>query len=510
MIFGSRRRLTTETTRAQAVVVGSGAGGAVVARELAEAGYDVLVLEEGRRVPPHVYSQWTPTQVVRRMWRLGGTTVAVGLGDSPTVSISGGMCVGGSSLMTGGVCFRIPSSVHKTWVDRIGVRDLSEDAMRPHYERVEAMSHVEVVPESMRSRSTVRFGEGAQRRGLTMKPIRRNTQGCCGCSRCNFGCPHLAKLAVDLTYLPRAEALGAQIRSNHRVESLILDGDRVRGVRGMVLDEVTRTPTARFEVRADLVVLTAGTLHTPLLLLKHRIGRRSRQVGRNLTLHPAFRMTASFDDVIEPWKGALQSAYIDEDLGDERLILISAFAPLNIVAGGFPGVGPEFMARVRKSPHIATFGGMVHDDPGGRVRRSLGREPFITYRLSPRDKAAMVHGMRLLAECFFDAGARSVQLPVLGQAIVEDPDGLRDLTPETLNAQRLECLSFHPLGTCRLGTDPRRAVVDPQGRVYGVRGLWVADGSVLPTSVGVNTQIPIMTMATRIAFEIIADQRNSA
>jgi len=439
---------------------------------------------------------------MRRMGRLGGSTIAGGVGDSPMINILSGMCVGGSSVLTGGVCFRIPSTVHNAWEERLGVQDLGEEAMRSHYLRVEEMSHVEVVPEAMRSRSTSLFGEGAERRGLSMKALSRNTQGCCGCSRCNFGCPHQAKLSVDLTYLPRAEALGAHIHANHRVERILREGDRIVGVRGVVLDEKTRTPVQRFEVQADHVVLAAGTLHTPLLMMKSGLGKASGELGKNLTLHPAFRILARFDEPVYPWRGALQSAYIDE-LDDDRLILVSAFAPINIMAGGYPGIGPAFMARVRDSVRSATFGGMVHDDAGGRIWPYVGREPFVTYRLSPRDKASMFEGLRILAECYLEAGAREVQMPIFGYKSISQIDELKKITPETIPANKIECLSFHPLGTCRMDPDPRRGVVDPDGRVHGLRRLWVADGSIFPTSVGVNTQIPIMTMATRVAFNMI-------
>ncbi len=192
------------TYRADVIVVGSGAGGAVVARELAEQGMKVLVLEEGPYVSPEVYGRWRPMQSFRRMARSAGTTLAIGTGGSPSISILAGSCVGGSSVLTGGVCFRIPDEVHAEWVDLLGTDSLSEAAMRPLYERVEAMVGVEEVPEHMRSRGTQLFGEGAAKVGYNLHPTRRNTSGCCGCSRCNFGCPQKAKLSVDLTYLPRA------------------------------------------------------------------------------------------------------------------------------------------------------------------------------------------------------------------------------------------------------------------------------------------------------------------
>ncbi len=488
--------------RAEVIVIGSGAGGSVIAKELTEAGRDVLVLEEGRYVRPQVYGQWRPSMTLRRMGRSGGTTAAIGVGDSPTINIQAGSCVGGSSVMTGGVCFRIPGHVHKEWVDELGVSSLSEEAMLPFYERVEKAIHVEEVPENMRSRGTQLFGQGSAKLGMPLQPLKRNTKGCCGCSACNFGCPHQAKMSVDLTYLPVALAGGAKVLADHRVDRILLDGDRVVGVEGSILREPDRKPKGRFVAKAPVVVVAAGTLHTPVLLSKSNIGRRSGQVGRNVTLHPAFRIAAVFDEPIQNWKGALQSAYCQHP-SEEKLIFVSVMAPPSVLTAMWPGVGPAFMEKARQLGHLATFGGMVHDEPVGRIWTTPGREPLITYTMDPRDRTAMFEGIRFLAESYFEAGAKTVLMPILGTEPLHTMDDLRRIDVTRLKASSVECLSFHPLGSCQMGTDPRRAVVDPRGECFDVRGLWIADGSVFPSSVGVNTQIPVMTMATRIAFEML-------
>lgn len=498
-MFDLLRNKPPKKLRTQALIIGSGAGGAVAAYEFARAGFDVLILEEGPRVSAQDYGNWRPTQTFRRMARQGGSTVALGLGDSPTINILTGMCVGGSSTLTGGVCFRIPGDVHEDWSARLEDPTLSAQSMEQYYAQVEEISRVKEVPAEMRSRSTVLFGEGAEKLGLKLTPLRRNTDGCKGSSRCNFGCPNQAKLSVDLTYLPMAEALGAKILPLHRTEKLLLKGDKVVGAQGVLLGE----DGGRFEVSAEVVVLAAGTLHTPLILMRSGFGKQSGQLGRNLTLHPAFRMMAKFGERVEAWKGALQSAYVGEGLGDERLILVSAFAPPNILAAGMHGVGPEMMAKVREMPHMATFGGMVHDDAGGRIWRIPGREPLVTYTLSGRDKDAMFEGLRWLARCFFEAGAKEVIPPVFGMEPLHSIDEVSRLDARAIPAARVECMSFHPLGTCRMGRAQDESVTDTEGRVWEARNLWIADGSVLPTSVGVNTQIPVMTMATRIAARAV-------
>jgi choline dehydrogenase-like flavoprotein len=480
------------------VVVGSGAGGAVVAAELAEAGQRVVILEEGAHTPPEVYGQMRPSQQLRTMWRRTGMTVAVGVGDTPVVNVMMGRCVGGSSVLTGGVCFRIPDHVLRDWRDERGLKDMTPELLEPCHAAVEKAVHVEEVPRSMWSRSTTLFGEGATKLGYELKPMRRNTSGCEGLSRCNFGCPKGAKLSVDITYLPRAVAGGAEIHSDCLVERILTRGDRAVGVTGRLL--ANGRPAGRLTVHARRVVVAAGAYYSPLLLQASGVGRRSGQVGRHLTVHPSFRVTARFDEPIHGWRGSMQSAFSDA-FESEGITLVSVFNPPGIVAVAMPGIGPEHVARAHSLPNLAVFGLLVHDKGGGRVRRLWGREPFVTYRMDREERGRVNRGLRLLAETFFAAGAREVFLPVLGSEPVT-PDKLKSLDIEHVPGRRLECASQHPLGTCRMGASPEKSVVDPDGQAWDLKELYVADGSVVPTSLGVNPQLSIMTMATRIAWKM--------
>ncbi len=491
---------------ADVVVVGSGAGGAVLAALLAEAGQRVVVLEEGPWVPSDEQRKMRPSQHLSRVWRDAGMTVAIGVGDTPTINVTMGRAVGGSSLITGGVCFRTPDHVLDTWVHERGLKDLSAEHLDAAFRDVEAAVHVEEVPLSMRSKGTNKFAEGAEKLGLVIEPIRRNTKGCNGCGRCNFGCPHGAKMSVDIAYLPRAVARGADVWSDCLVDRVLLDGDRVTGVEGTISDgNRTLLPRLfhrpkRFRVRAPRVVVAAGSYHTPLVLTRSGIAKRNPHVGRHMTLHPGFRMFARFDERIEGWKGALQSAYT-RSLEHEGITMMGLFVPPGVLAATMPGFGPEHLRGAEKVPHLAVFGGILHDEGGGVVRGGPGNEPIATYRMHPTERARIPKIIRTMGEAFFAAGAREVFPPIIGQPGV-DADAFRALDLAQIPAIKIECSSQHPLGTCRMGTEPSNSVVDDSGRVWGVEGLYVADGSVVPTSLGVNPQLTIMAMATRIAWRM--------
>ena len=486
------------------VIVGSGAGGAVVAAILAEAGQRVIVLEEGPHVPLAEYRQMRPSQHLRKVWRDGGMTVAVGVDNSPTINVTMGRCVGGSSMVTGGVCFRTPDDVVDVWTKERGLTSLTPTSLEPAFEDAERSSHVEDVPISMRSRSTQLFGIGAEKQGRPLKSMRRNTRGCKGLSRCNFGCPEGAKMSVDLTYLPRAMACGAQIWSDCRVDTIITKDSRAIGVRGRVLNGSgrlwRRDEGGKLEVRAKRVIIAAGSYHTPLILMRSGIGRRSGQVGRNMTLHPGFRMFARFDEVVHGWKGALQSAYSDH-YEEEGFTLMSLFIPAGVIAATMHGFGPSLTKRAKDIPNMCVFGGIIHDEGGGVVRRGPTREPVVTYSMSKQNRATIPKVIRAMGETFLDAGARELFPPILGQPGV-DADGFRKIDFDRVPAMRIECSSQHPLGSCRMAASPDQGVVDAWGATWDVDNLYLADGSVVPTSLGVNPQLTIMALATRIAWHL--------
>ena len=487
---------------ADVVIVGSGAGGAVVARELAREGRSVIVLEEGGHYTPDEYGAMTPSHTLRRLAREAGLCAAVGLGDTPLISVMAGRCVGGSSVLTGGVCFRIPDEVLHEWSHDLGLSHMTPEKLDPFFREVEERIHVETVPESMRSRGTSLFVEGAAKLGIAMKSLRRNTHDCRGAARCNFGCPTRAKMSVDISFLPDAFAHGARLFSDALVERIDLAGGRATGVRGRFLDKTTGEPRVPFVIRAKLVVVACGSLHTPILL--RRSGIDHVDIGKHLTLHPGFRVSALFDERVEAWDGAMQSVYSDH-FANEGITLVGVYSAVNVLAAAFPGVGKDFRRRVEQMPHMAVFGGMVHDDGGGTVRRWLSREPLITYRMIKRDKARVMRGIQILGKMAFAAGAREVMLPIFGTESFTKESDLDFLIDRPPPGRRVECMAFHPLGSAKMSTDPKRGVVKPTGEAWDVDNLVIADGSVLPTSIGVNSQLPVMSVALMIARGICDD-----
>lgn len=484
------------------VVVGSGAGGAVMATLLAEAGKRVIVLEEGPYFPPQDYQRFKPSDAVRNLFREAGMMTAFGLGQTPVISMMVGRAVGGSSLLTGGVCFRIPSDVHARWVRELGLHDFSERALQSAYEEVEERVAVREVPKSMRSLGTARFVEGAEKLGIEMRSIRRNTgDECEGNARCNFTCPAGAKRSVDVAYLPSALRHGARIVSDALVQRVLTKNGRASGVEGRLLGGPSGAPSHRFRVKAPVVVSACGTLHTPLLLFASGLGATSPHLGNQLTLHPAARIVARFDERMNGWDGSLQSVYSDHFHAD-GIKLVGVYTATNVLAAGLPGVGKQLREHVQKLPYCGAFGAMIHDEGGGHVRRSFSREPLFWYRMAERDLLRLRRSITILCEIALAAGAREVFPPMFGFPPITCMDQALAMERAPIDARRIECLAFHPLGSARAANDPRRGVVNQDGECFALPGLFIADGSILPTSIGVNSQIAIMAMATRIGHKL--------
>ena len=173
-----------------------------------------------------------------------------------------------------------------------------------------------------------------------------------------------------------------------------------------------------------------------------------------------------------------------------------------MIAAGLPGIGPALLERARQIPNLAMFGTMVHDEAGGYVTSGVGREPTLVYEMAPNDLQRLKKGMRVLSEMALEAGAEEVILPIFGVPPITSRAQALAMERDPIDARRIECLAFHPLGSARMANDSRRGTVDTSGECFEAPGLYVADGSILPTSIGVNSQVPIMAMATRIAWRL--------
>jgi choline dehydrogenase-like flavoprotein len=482
---------------ADVIVVGSGGGGAPAAARLRDAGFDVLVLEEGALHRTETFVT-DPSTMIRRLYRDAGTSLILG---RPGIIFAEGKCVGGSTVINGGMTWRTPERVLAHWERDLGLPDTGPRAMEPYFTAAERFLHVETNHEDTFGRNTHLFVEGANRLGWPVERARRNMWRCVGLNNCAFGCPTGAKQSMLVTEVPRALAAGAALVTHARVRRIMFAGGRAVGVRGQFVGDDGRA-RGRFRAYARLIVLAAGARHTPGILKRSLLF--ARPIGRGLHTHPNAKVVGVFEERIDPWIGAHQAFQVHHFL--ERGVLIGyAAVPPGLLAGGIPGLGAEHAARMAAYNHMLTAAPLIEDEDEGRVVLGPDLEPYMLFNLSRRDCEKVHLGVRLTAELLFAAGARRVLLPFADLPELEGPEQLARIDARPRRAAGIELMTVHIMGTARMARDPRQGGTDASGRVHGVSGLVVADASALPSSVGVNPQESIAAMALRNADRWIDD-----
>ncbi len=480
--------------KADVCIIGAGAGGAVVARKLSEKGLSVILLEEGPHVSMEAYAS-NPLEATRHLYREGGFQMAMGW---PPIILPTGSAVGGTTIINSGTCFRLPDTVLRHWQKDYGLKALSVEAMKPYFDQVEKDLHVSPVTEDIMGENSRLFRKGLERLGLKGEPLRRNAHECKGAGHCCFGCPNDAKQSVNLSYIPQAILAGTKLLPHCRAEKISKVRDRFH-VEASLLDHDGSRRTIRID--SEKLVLAAGTLQTPYLLQKNNFANGHPHLGRHLSIHPALKVVALFDQKVKGWEGVPQGySYHGHDA--EGIHYEGIFTPPAFSAANLELTPSEHHRVMRQFAHSTTFGFMVTDSVRGRVFWNEQGQPFIWYNLSKKDLARIKKGLSFAAEVFLNAGAREVFIGHPDLPIVRSLDELKEWEKLTLKKRHLAIAAFHPLGTCRMGTDWENSIVNANGEHHRVPGLFIADGSIFPTPLGVNPQETIMAFAMRIADHI--------
>ncbi|HET9213100.1 MAG TPA: GMC family oxidoreductase [Thermoanaerobaculia bacterium] len=492
-----------------ACVIGSGAGGAVVAAELARAGRKVLVIEAGAGLQAPDFDQ-LELRGLQSLYLDGGLTASRDLG----MAILAGGALGGGTTVNWQTSLPLPDDIRAEWAERSGCRFFAGESFTRSLAAVTARLHAGTAESVVNpNNETLRAGCDALGHPWTLLP--RNAQGCDPeqCGYCTFGCRLGAKQSAAVTWLADAQRDGAaEIAARCRAERVLWRHGQVTGVEAAALDEETG---ARHPVRiaAPVVVAAAGSLHSPALLL--RSGLDLPALGRHLYLHPATSVAGVYEQPIETWKGPPQSVLCESfsrlsGLYGFRLETVPAHPGLLALATPWHGAR-EHRREMQKSAHKSSWVVLVRDRTGGRVRVDRDGRPIVDYR---PDREAHVHlrqGVAAAARLHWAAGAlellalhsRPHQLRRGAGLSAAAIDAFCDrLAASPQDRNRSPLFSAHQLGTCRMGSGRRDAVCDENGQVFGVRGLYIADASAFPASSGVNPMITIMALAHHTAQRI--------
>jgi choline dehydrogenase-like flavoprotein len=404
-------------------------------------------------------------------------------------------------VVNSGTCFRAPDRVLAGWRDRFGIE--WADELEGEYEEAERLMDVTTVDPERIGRNGRLVAEGARRIGASGGPVSRNAGRCIQCSSCPQGCRIDAKRGMHVTYLPRAVAGGARVRSGVEARTITFERGRATGIEGLAPPPAAsgdaRPRPYRVHARRGVIV-AAGAFGTPELLLRSEL--RHRAIGRNLRIHPAAWIGARFEQPVRGWEGVMQSYYIDEwhDIG---LMLEATFTPLAYGAHWLPGTGSEHQERLRAFDRLGSNGVHLSDTSAGRIRLGTDGSLRLSYRLNRDDARKLVFGIARAAEIWFAAGAQEVYPQVRGNPALK-PGGLSWFESSQPRPGDLRLEAFHPMGTARIGPDPGACVTNPDGSVHGIEGLHVIDASLLPNSLGVNPMMTIIACASRLSRDLAA------
>ena len=513
-----------------ACVIGSGAGGAVAAKELAQAGLSVVVLEAGENHDSTTFSGHTSEMLLRLFWE--GSMRATHDGS---VLISQGRGVGGSTVHNLCYAVRTPDPILERWEGEFGIQDLSPSDLGPSFDRVESTLGVKQIREEEVNKLNRIIRRGCQAMGWHGSVQQHNRGPCSDCSAdCLLGCtasqPGIGKQSMAVSYIPQALEAGTRLYTDCLADRIVMENGCAAGVtarfqpRNIRLSEQAdvhtdnsdasgkkrKHDTYRLTVRSKAVVLAAGAINSPQLWLNSRLPDPGKQVGRNLHLHPAIFVGGLFDDEVDAYQGIPQSFYVDHFLDrvrspDTGYILMPAFGPMALVAASLPSFGSAHRDLMRAYRKIAALLVLLHDRSSGRVTVNQRGNPVIRYRLSRADRESSIEGIMHGAQLLFAAGAKEIMLPYTRRVVIKRESDLEVIRQRGIVENDILIVSSHPQGTLRMGSDSRESVVDSYGEAHAVKGLFVADASLFPTSIGVPPMLTIAASADRIARRLAAN-----
>ena len=476
------------------VIVGSGAGGAAAAYELAAKGLAVMIIEEGKHYDRRDFNSNIP-EMASKLYRNFGATGAIG---STFIPIPIGRSVGGTTTINSGTCLRTPENVLKQWQEE-GLKELTSEEMEPYFKEVEEIIQVQPAEPRYVGEIAEVIRQGAEANNFkSSHMLQRNAVGCDGQGLCQFGCPTGAKQSTNVSFIPRALDRGAFMMTDYKVAELIWNGDQVIGLKATGTGQEEKKLT----INASQVIISMGSLITPHFLQKN--GIRLKMLGKNLSIHPAGAVSAYFPDRQFNNSYVIPQGFGVNDLAEEGIMFEGATPPPLGYGLLMPQLGQDYIKKMSQYQQTAFFGFMIKDTTRGRVSNlPLLNQPLVTYSMNKKDFKLFKKGSYLLAKMYLDTGAKEVYIAGLNRyPPVKNLQELNKLFARRLSPRDFFISAFHPLGTARIGISSKQAVCDPSHRVYGTRNLYVMDGSSIPSSLGANPQVTIMAMAMRAARQL--------
>lgn len=488
--------------RADLCVVGSGPGGLTAAAIAAEAGLRVVVLEAGGLITPAQMTQREEQMIPRLMWAAGAQSTA-----DRGVRVVQGMGVGGSSLHNLNLCKRIPAPILRRWITDRGLAHLPMARWAQLYAEVEALLEVKPIPAGLRNPHNQLLEKACATLGWEGGGLQHNRTGCLASGFCEVGCAFDAKNNALKIFAPRFVRAGGTILTHCQAIRVRHVRGTAQGIEAAILDPLTRRPMGRIQVDAPRICLAASATGTPAILLRSGITDPGGETGARLRVHPAVIAVGDFAQPVHAWEGIPQSfectEWLDFETERHRTWIVPVFGHPMGVATMMPGMGRGHRDRMRRFAHLGALTAMLHDHTTGTVTPDGDLGVRIDYWPDAADRAELAQGLARCAQLLFAADAQTVFVPAHPTPSLifgEDPQQLA-LTP--IERGRIDISAVHPMGSVPMGDDPQVAAVDSRGRHHHLYGLWISDGSLLCSSIGVPPQLSIYALGLHVGRDIV-------
>ncbi len=496
--------------RCEVLIIGSGAGGGVAASRFAKAGKEVIIVEKGPWIPESSMSNLEAEMVSQLYEERGALSSSDG-----AMTVFAGSCLGGGTTINWQACIKTPDFVLEEWAEESGIEDFVKPIFQKHlqsvWDRVGAGSE-----RIIHNRNNQHLISGSKALGQKVNEIAKNSSHCnhdnaYRCGWCGFGCKQGSKQSSLKTFIQDASDHGARILDRTSIERLIFNGNTIQGAFGIHTDVDGKQIQVRIE--AEQVIVSAGSIHSPALLL--RSGIRHPQLGKNLYLHPVVPVSAIYNETIEAWTGAMMTSTNDQyiRLNGRYGYKIETPPPHpGLLALGMPWKdATSFQKRMSQIQNLGVFIVLSRDQFGGEIKLSRDGRPIIHYNLHPSDQSTLMHGMMNAARIHAAAGAIEIALPhsiptYIPTEIIKDENKFNEIV-QHLRWKKgdFTLFSAHQMGTCRMGNSYVHDVVNPEGKVWGINGLYVIDASVFPRCSGVNPMISILALSDYICSQLLGD-----
>ena len=493
MIYDATTMRLPLALSADVCVIGAGAGGAMAAMVAAEAKKRVVVIEPGAFLTPADMCQREDAMIPALYADAGART-----SSNRGVKILQGKGVGGSTLHNLNLCKRIPSALHERWQKERGLETLDALTLDGLYSEVEALLAVSPVPRAAWNDHNRLLEAGCRALGWRGGGLRHNRTGCLGSGFCELGCAYDAKNNAAKILVPRAVDAAAVFITRCQAVAIEHANGRVAAVEAIAIDAKGES-AGRVRIEAPRICVSASATGTPALLARSRIPDPSGSTGRTLRLHPSVVAAGEFAEPVNAWRGIPQTYECTEHLSfDEaghRSWIVPAFAHPIGTATLLPGLGAEHAALMRHYDRIAVFTAMLHDRSQGTVRADGKTGVTVDYWPDAADQAELRFGLAACARLLFAAGAQRVIVPTFPLRVLHRPEDLAELERIPFEPGAIDLTAVHPMGSVAMGDDPKSAAVDSEGKHHHVEGLWIADASLFPSSIGVPPQLSVFALA---------------